>query len=369
MKTKKYTLLTVALLISVSLVSCGKKNTNVEKYPEPQGEVVQESEVHKVEGTLHEINVTESNVPFVQNGISDYKIIYNSDSTWGRRAAIFINRHILKVTGANLDIIEYENNYTYNTNDHIICIFVDDILKAAGIEKTNKNIGNAGYHLITKNNSAFIDCNSGYGCVHGARMFLKQVVGYEIYSKDIVVYEKNGETLPNMDITEKPDIAYRIQSNKADSTENYEMGFLDFNEAFYSKKGIKSHHNTFDYLKPSVYQSSHPKWYSNDGRQLCYTAHGDKEEYQAMVNEVYDKFVACLEDHKEIGTLSFTQQDVATLCSCDGCKASVEKYGNESGAMVKFMNDVDTLLQAELERQASENHTTKREVNLVFFEQ
>lgn len=377
MKNKKIGAL-IILSTMISLFGC--TSSSEDNLPSIIGITTREPETHHVEGTLHKIKVSESNIPFVTNGQSDYKIVFHNDGNWAYKAAMFIRNEIRAATGVTLQTVEYnpeDTSLTYNENSKFICLNINNIIKEAGINVTTEDIGNAGYQLVTKDNSAFIYCKTGYGYVHAARMFLKQTIGYEIYSTDISVYRKSGETLPNMDIVEKPDITYRLQSNKMDADVAYKMGFLSFQEAFYGKNGIPTQHNSTNFIKPSVFQEEHPKWFVGGGdavldMQLCYTAHGDEEERQALIQETFNQFKIALEADPNVGTISFTQQDNNLWCDCEACTAAAKKYGKvpgvgDSAVVVLFLNEVDDLLQAYLEEQAELNNTPKREVNIVFF--
>ncbi len=376
MKNKKLMLSTLLTLVaSTTLLSCNKNDNG----PNVTGKPVEEPEVHYVDNLLHEINVSESSTPFITDNQTEYSIVYQANDNWSEKAALFIQRHLNRGFDVIIDIIGYDGtNFEYSPSSKIICIDVKDVLQDAGIEATDKPIGNAGYHLLTKNNSVFIQCNSGYGYVNAARMFLKQTIGYEAYSADIVVYSKDASTLPNMDIYEAPDMTYKFQSNKADSNTNYEMGFLSWGEAFFNKqimgKTIPTQHNVLTWLPKDYYfdeinhpDTYHPKWYNSTSTQICWTAHGDEEEYNLLVDTLFDKFKTALTLDPAVGTISFTQEDRPELCTCEGCLEAVEKYGADSGAMVKLLNDVDVKLQDWLQEIADANHTTKREVNLVFF--
>ena len=371
MKNQKLMFSTLlALVVSTTLLSCNKNSDE----PNIKGHPIDEPDAHYVEGLLHEFNVTESDTPFIVNGECPYTIIFEKDSNWGDKAALFIQKHIGKFSGNAPAIIEYDGtNFEYSPDKKIICIDVKDILSSAGIENTTRPIGNAGYHLLTKNNSVFIQCLSGYGYINAARTLLNQTIGLEIYSADITLYTKDGATLPNMDINEAPDMTYKFQSNKADTTTNYEMGFLSWGEAFYNKQGIPTQHNVLKWLpldeynnqnKPDTY---HPNWYNRTSTQICWNAHGNEADYNLMVETVFEKFKEALILDPDVGTISFTQEDRPELCSCDACMEEIAKYGADSATMVTFLNDVDVKLQAWLEEQAEINHTTKREVNLVFF--
>ena len=371
MKKQKLLFATLLTLVATTtLLSCNSKDTG----PNIKGEPVEEPEAHYVDGMLHEFNVSESSTPFITNGQCEYSIIYEKESEWGDKAALFLQRHFKKAVDVAISIIEYDGtNFTYDANKKIICIDVKDVLTAANITSTDKPIGNAGYHLLTKDNSVFIQCNSGYGYVNACRTFLNQVFGYEIYAADVIIYKKDGATLPNMDIYEAPDMTYKFQSNKADDQARYEMGFLNWGEAFYNRQNVPTQHNVLTWLPKSVYLDSskpetyHPKWYNRTQTQICWTAHGDKDEYNILVDTLFEKFKEALTIDPDVGTIQFSQEDRPELCSCEGCLECIKKYGADSATMVLLLNDVDVKLQAWLEEQAEINHTNKREVNLAFF--
>ena len=346
---------------AASLVSCGSN------YPGLIGSTFIEGESHYVEGTLHEVRVTERGLPFVTNGKTDYKVIYQAGNTWALKAATFIFNHVYRATGASIEIIEDDGTHVYTSDDKIIVIGVDRISTDAGVTKTDKPIGNGGYQLVTRDNSAFILTNSGYGYVHGARQFLKATLGYEVYSQTITVYEKDGAYLPEINAVEAPDMTYRMQSNKMDPTTAYEMGFLSFNEAFYTKHGIQAQHNSFNYFPVAEYAEDFPEWYASDKRQLCYTAHGDEEKYNLLVDTFVEKLKFATGEDPEQASFSFTIEDHPTMCMCDACCEYIETYGGDSAAVVIFLNDVDDKLQAWLQEEADKAGTKKREVNLIFF--
>lgn len=365
MKNKTKTLL-LAILSTLSLASCNEEVASSISSDSPiHG--VDEAEQHPQEGTLHEVNVKDSNIEFVKDGKSDYEIIYNGNASFIEKAVGMVSNHINSATGCYIPSRKYDSSITYDASKKYIVFDVDELSSAANVTKTDKELGQSGYQITSKDNSVFILVSDIYGYQQAAICFLRQVIGYNRYSSNIVTYSKSGETLPFMDIVERPDFTFSTQSNKVDIQVGYEMGFLTSSEVFYSDSKIHNFHNSFDYVDPTEYIGQYPNWFSNIGEQLCYTAHGVKEDYDKMVDLVATKMEANLEKNPTVGALTFTIQDNSDFCTCDECNRYAAKYGTNSASVVMFMNDVDDKVQAYLEEKANETNTKKREVNLLFF--
>lgn len=347
-------------LSTLAIASCSPSNEDSKEIISPIGEMSE----HLQEGTLHEIDVKESQTPFITNGETDYKIFYQGDSIFARKAATFVASHLNMSTGALLSTNEIKEN---TPSDHIILFGDKAYQEKKGVPFTDKELGSSGYQILTKDENVYIRTGGELGYQQAAICFLKQVIGYNRYSSKIVTYTKDGKTMPTMNIVERPDFAFRTQSNKVDPNTSYEMGFLTTAETFFMDNETQPFHNSFDYLNPTEYQKTYPEWYSTRGNQICYTAHGNQEKYDKMVDTVYEKMVARLNKNKTVGGITFSIQDNTDTCECETCKASTKKYGAPSGAVVKFLNAVDDKVQAHLEEEARANNTDKRQLNILFF--
>ena len=361
---KKRSTLFLSSLALLSLVSCGQSESGKALHP------TSDPGTHLQSSTLHEVSVEESSLSFASNGKTDYVLLYEAGNASAQKAASTIAKHVLSATGAILPYQALTGEEQYSSSNHWILLNGDSLRKQAGITDTTKSIGVSGYQIDTKDSSCFIHVNGDYGYQQAAIAFLHHVLGYNRYSSKIVTYTKTNDgnvNLPKMSIVEKPDFSFHTQSNKVDSTTSYETGFLTSNEAFYTDSEIQAWHNSFDWLPKSTYQSAHPKWYSSAGEQICYTAHGDEEEYLQMVQTVSSRMVEKLATNKTVGAICFSIQDNHDICNCDACSADFSKYGAYSGSVVKFMNDVDDIVQAKLQEEADATGEEKREIDLCFF--
>lgn len=342
-----------------------------------------EQEEHLIEDTIHDSNITENaGRTFVNGGKTDYKLVMGNDSDSMKTAAEFIAKHVVGATGATLptEQVTAATRNSWSSTDKLI-VFDDETLFAkAGLTMPQTDIGKSGYYIKTVGNTVFIMCNHEFGYQMGAIKFLEAVVGYDMFSADCVVYERSGATIPDMEITERPDFEYRgTPTFKMSPSTAYGMGYnMTSHAAMFmpvpnreTGQNPIAVHNSFNYLPPSMYQKDHPKWFYSVGtvvsEQLCYTAHGDPDEYELMVKTLYEWLKQVVDDHPDMNNITITHQDNYGYCTCDACKEVVSEYGAISAAYIMFLNDVDFLLQSDLEEEAILAGKEKRDVNILLF--
>ena len=104
----------------------------------------------------------------------------------------------------------------------------------------------AGYYIKTVADDVFIGFYSENGAQLGALAFLRETIGYDMLSDDMVIYEKDGTILPQMDITERPDYEFRLANNKLKDDASYGMGFTTVNTLL-TTKPTGAVHNFYDF--------------------------------------------------------------------------------------------------------------------------
>lgn len=344
------------------LTACSSKDNTANV-----GSAVKDAVAHYQTGTLHKVNVSESDIPFVTDGKSDYSILIPSGVDAALKAANYISSNVYEAAGVYLEICEYDGSQRYTSDAEYLVLNVVPVFEEAGLKMPSDELGETGYYIKTVGKSAFLMVNHKFGYQYAALSFLTHTLGYNMYSYDYVTYSKDGSTLPAMDIVEKPDFELHLQSNKSAGNEGYGMGYLSTGDVFISVDG-KFWHNSFNWLPKETYQDMcDGKWYSDNGSQLCYTAHGDKEAYEAMLQASLEKTKQLLADNPDIGAVTFTIQDVSVACECDACMAEFNKYGTHSAALVHFMNDLGAKVDEYLESQVTPQNPVKRDFTLVFF--
>ena len=309
------------------------------------GPVTEDVQLHYVEGTLHKVTVTEANRPFVTPQGSDYKVVAGA-SNFARTAANFIITHVLAATGVELPLLL---DADWSADAKYIVVGDDDLFAAAGLTMPEDDIGFTGYYIKSVGDSVFIAVNGDEGYQLAAIAFLRQVVGYDMLADDTVLYEKDGTTLPDMELIERPDFDYR-QISQPVGNGRYGMGYSDNGIMMSVNGGVW--HNSFQYLPPETWAEDYPEWYTPDGRtqssatggqnpgQLCYTAHGnEKGTYQKMIDTAFEVLKKTVDANPTLSNVTLTQEDNYDACDCDACMAEAEKYGGSvNGPVIKFVN-------------------------------
>lgn len=235
----------------------------------------------------------------------------------------------------------------------------------------------------------YIVGGSDNGVLYGVYDFLKVNFGYEQYYKDCYDIDV-GVTdliLKDYDITDIPDISLRARAGALfnSSQENddvmyaYRMRMLDNHNDYilpiYQSLDNTSPssrlHNSFYYLPKEQYQSAHPDFYSADGTQLCYTAHGDAAELETMINLCAEKAEFSLKDYPadrffNMNTIHLGINDVRSFCNCSYCLAEAKAHNNSNAAVViKFLNRMGAKVVEWMNK--AENAAYKRDIEFSFF--
>lgn len=373
--TKKNWRKTAALFAAISLFSCGagacrKRGGEDNGYQSGGNTVTIGAADTHVSGTLHKVNVTENaDRIFAKNGVTQYKIAVTDDAR-AKEAANLIAKHVYAATGANLEIVA-SSEVTYEKSMKYIVIGDSALFAAAGLTMPSDDLGQTGYYIRTAGDSVFLAVYASHGYQQAALCFLRQTIGYDMFSADMVVYEKSGETLPDMDITERPDFEFHRGGNGESSATAYGMGFNLASDIFI--KVQEYWHNTMYYLPYETYgnkddeENYHPEWYAAPGvaaesNQICATAHGNAESLKKMEETVADTVYRHLEDNPDRYAITFTVMDNNNVCKCEACTAEREKYGTDSAAYIKLVNNISDEVDKRFEKEGK-----RRDYMLMIF--
>lgn len=355
---KRITLALLCGAFTLSTASCGGEDND---YTATDDKVI-----HTVEGTLHKVNVTESNVPFVVNGQTQYKIyvdLSNSKiSSSIMRSASFVSEQVLNATGAEIEIVS-DKPQGLTENDYAIVYGFGDLYAGFGLEVPKDDIGSTGYYIQTKGNAVFIQANGTDGYRMGGLAFLREALGYDMITEDCIVYAKDGKTMPKMDIVERPDFDYRQIQNYTTSIEVYGTGMHTHSDIWIPVNGWDMH-NTLYYIPVDKYAEEHPDWYRADRLQACYTAHGNQSEYRLLLQTVFEVIKTRMQECPTLENMSFTAMDGTgqDSCTCETCLEYKDLYGTPAATCIYFMNDLNALVQTYI----AENEPG-RVMNLTFF--
>lgn len=355
MKNKFFAVLiasTIMISCTLGLTACKSKSggsTKKSDIPEPVS-TVDDVHSHKVEGTLHEVNVNdETPIGNLVDGARAQYVVVSPEKYL--KAAMFIVKHLSAATGVAFSSV-ISDSCEFNSGK-IIALGTQNIVETVTVPSADE-LGNQGYYVKTVGDDVLIHCLSENGAQLAAIAFLRAALGYDMFSEDCVVYEKTSGIVPAMEIKERPDYEFRYNGNTIGETAKYGMGFLLSDGML--KTGIGNVHNLWDFFTEEDL-INHRKWFSEDAAmkdgagnavrlgQPCFTAHGDKEEYSALIEYFSNKVIAKLREMPTITCMRISQNDTVggnlTLkCGCTACTASYNYYGTLGGAMLSFTNDV-----------------------------
>lgn len=304
----------------------------------------------------------------VDNGNSEYKIVLPDEPTYDEEiAALEVEELFKEATSITLETVS-ESEVTYSDTAKWIVLGDTKYTQNTGVDVSA--IPNDGFTLKTVGANLFVLADDA-GVVYGVHEFFEKAFGFEYYVKDVYALNKNVKDsyMPKLNISDSPDIEFRADAWGAEVSEqgSYRSRVRSFNDAFMAN-GMYHVHNTFEWLPKSTYEGTHSNWYSDDGTQLCYTAHGNATELATMQATVLEKFKEQVNyffgkgDYRS--AISFTQQDSTTgsWCSCSACTKDMQTYGAASSSLIRFLNPVAKQFKTWL----AENYPG-REVDIVFF--
>jgi len=291
-----------------------------------------------------EVKIEYTDYDLVKNGVSEYKIVEMDETLeYERFAKSELVEFFYEATGITLQTVT-ESEVEYNDNAKLIILGDTKFTEKAG--ENVSEIPQQGFTLKTVGSNLFV-LGVDHGVLYGVYEFLHQTFGFEVYAEDEIALAKNVKDmkLQKFDFSDCPDILYRQPNYSAISASlttarRYRME----SNIWITQKGNFVHNTFSEYFPKSDYQAQHPDFYSLDGSQLCYTAHGNAEELQLMQDLTLERMKTLINRCYSVGdfrgSLSFTQEDYATWCNCEACTKDLELYGAQSSSLIRFINPV-----------------------------
>ena len=262
-------------------------------------------------------------------------------------------------------------------------------------------LGSDGVRIITKNNTVYILGGSFYGVLYSVYDFMAICFNYEFYYRNCIEIDTNVKNLNLRDfnVTNLPDVASRnhgnnitlfkdawgfeLDSGVVDSSDikraMQRYRYIDTVEIFlpiYTEIGETSYnygsHNVYNYVHPTSKEGWRNTWLSDAApannpmyQELCYTAHGNKEDLDALVEACANKIIysLTLDAWKDRSYVGFTIMDGGFQCTCAACEeAKVQDGGSYAGAIIRVANRMMEIVKEWMKN----NGQADRELNLFF---
>jgi len=367
---------------TVGLSACKKDEETDDaadvKTPEVNSEYV-------YDGT-HVYTATDTNDYLVKNGKTDYRLVVPAGSSATLRIArtefvdLFKDATDIQLTVLTDDQVQSPSQGKY------ISLGRTKLLENAGVSINSEELTADGHRVVTKDDDIYLCGGEDEGTVFAVYTFMRMTFHYETYYYDCMEIDRVTEMkFKNYDATDIPDFKYRAHSSDVTTYEadDYDGNMYAWRLGYYGKDGQRGYwfmpvHERIDdftqgkssastnarrwfpewmYKDENDPENYHPDWFSdNGGEQLCFSAHGNAEEYELMVETAFKKVEAHLkyytpDKYPRYKVMSFTHMDNVKYCTCDKC-SEISSYYSDSQAAVQilFMNDlaerVDALLEA-----------------------
>lgn len=290
--------------------------------------------------------VSDTEEYIVKDGKTDYKVVLpeNCSSTI-KTAASELTTFFYEATGITLPVIDDAKVSEVTASSQYISLGNTSLLRASSVidSITYESLNTDGYRLVTEGKTVYMAGYGDYGTLYAVYDFLGDLFHYEFFYTDIYNLD-TGVTdvkLRAYNIKECPDVPMRIygwgyQIENVQTTNRQRVH--NWGDYFIPVNGRNWHNTTSGYIPPDQYEKEHSEWYSEHAKdkQMCYTAHGDEVEYNALIEHLSTTIVRLLEENPTKSVITITQEDTPNWCKCDWCKAEKEKYGSDSAAPFKL---------------------------------
>lgn len=231
----------------------------------------------------------------VDRAKTDYRIIIAKQADEKERlAARELQTFFFEATNCRLNIVDDEN-VTFDENAKYYSVGRNNFQKTSGVDADAKELKAQGYRIKTKGNSVFLIGGDSYGTLYSVYGYLGLEFDYDYFFTDVYCINKNVNDLElkNYDVTKSPDIDVMagpnvgfVIYNTVNANRFGSMATTEWNIPAENYYGV---HNVFAITPKDRFddetnhpETYHPEWFADNGTQVCFTAHGDKDGYSAL---------------------------------------------------------------------------------------
>lgn len=322
----------------------------------------------------------------VRNGEFQYKIITpasisSTEAVAKKEFGLLLKRAL----GQSPVFITDASVTAFDENARYISIGATDYLAKAGIvhgETEQLALKGNGAKIVSKGRNIFILGGYLNGIVYGVYDFFKICFDFEQYTRNCIQMDTTVKNLPcmNFNVTDIPDVDENTYSSygpvkDASATDTdvialsndmvsgadaiADLGQLSYrfnakvnlNQLCIQSKGeghegdqYSDAHNVLNIWstkKPGV----EGKWYAQSGYQMCWTAKGDAESRQRMIDFGVAEMIKDLQrypvaTHPYKNYVYLGQEDNGGNCLCDNCSAETERDGSTAGMEIRAANEI-----------------------------
>jgi hypothetical protein len=279
-------------------------------------------------------------------GKSRYSIVVASNAIPSERyAAEELQRYLEKISGAKLPIV----SDTERATSREILLGDNAHLRKLGLKLDFTKLGTDGFTLRTDHNRLIIAGGKPRGTLYGVYALLEDKLGVRWFTPEVeTMPTTNRLWLPPLNETQVPALEYREvfwteMMRDADFAARHRLNGDHY--ALKEKHGGRfavyyPFVHSLDMLIPQSLYAEHPDYFPLiDGQR--------KNGYvqRCLSNpEVVKLAIACvrrwIKEHPEATIISVSQNDAASWCQCEKCKALDDAEGSPSASLIRFVNAI-----------------------------
>ena len=314
---------------------------------------------------IHDFTAPETENYLVKNGSTSYKLLVPEKAD--RFMVVAQNEFIdlfRQATGITIQSVVDSGELQHSETAQYISLGDTNMSETAELNVDYDVLGTQGVRIITKDESVYLLGGSTQGVLYAVYDFMQLVFDYEVYYTDCWKIEKNvtDKKLPAFDVTDVPDIEMRcpgwgpVMDNVANigyrfrTPLEYTSYIMPLGDPDFPGAGKASVHNSNEVIPYARWANVHPRWFTDKGpnkfgAQLCYTARGDKEEYQELIDQIAYVITENMklyptEEFPNYNLVGLMIEDDSLTCGCDACINAKNMYGSDSGAAIVLCNNV-----------------------------
>lgn len=297
-----------------------------------------------------EVPIVEGSEGILKSGKTNYKLVVDdSCSALVSYAVQEFNTFFKEATRTELAVVE-DTGLTYSETSKYISLGKNDVQKSAGVQ-LDESVDVGGSFLIqTAGESIFVVGYDDYGVLYGTYELMNKLIGFEAFGvDDAYTLNTNVANIPlrEYEDLQVPDYAIRkpgFGGINDDVVALRRLRLLDTRNSL-GAGGLSGHTSlgfvpVDKYLNEEDTENYHPEWYSavKNPSQLCYTAHGDPDSLELMVQAALEELKVEMINQPNIKLVNFSHADNRNGCTCAACKEEEKKYKTCTAPFIRFLN-------------------------------
>lgn len=284
-----------------------------------------------------------------------YRIVISSDASESERwAGEELQHWLYEISGQYLPF-----QYGDYNGSRIVLGYNEEIGKKTG--KPAPAFDDESYHYFSDSGNVYIYGGKERGTMYGVFSFLENEFGCRWYTPLVTVVPKKQKLeFGKYDVRSTPGIRVRNDFyfeafNTTWAARNKMNGRMNYVKQPGGIEGFWRVHTFYPLIPPGEFFDKHPEYFSLiNGKRVFEVTKGQRHELAQLclsnknvLKLLTDRLKKHMREEPQYRIYDVSQNDYYNPCECDKCQAIVKKYGEESGLMIWFVNQVAEAIEKE----------------------